>query len=118
MIVHNEQSAFRHFHQDLAGGHQNSEVGHGRLRRESESFGKPFLVLGVNSVKFPLLRAAACPNQAVPNSVKLHAGESLFYDRLLTLIQRFGGHIYGCHTNAWTESLKQSVRKLFFPSKS
>ena len=113
-ILHNQQSAVRRLDHHFARGHQNSEVGHGCLRRKTEPFCQSFLVSGFDRVELSFLRTAASSNQAVTNPIEFNAGKSLLHDRLLAGVQRFRGHVNRSHTDTWIESLQQSVRELLF----
>src|SRR5258708_953450 len=113
-ILHDQQSAVRHLDHHLARGHQNPEVGHGRLRREAEPLRQPFLVLSLDCVELSFLRTATGSNQAVANPIELNSGESLLHDRLLTGVQGLRGHINCSHADTWIKSLQESVRELLF----
>src|SRR5450631_3380361 len=112
MVIDYHDAAIWHLDENLARGHQDSEVGDGCLRREAKPLCK-FLFEGtLDRVELAVLCAAASSNQAVPNAINLDSGKSLLDHGLLAGIQGFRRHVNRGNVNPRIEPLQEAVGKL------
>ena len=74
MVIDHHDAAIWHLDENLARGHQDSEVGDGGLRREAKPLRKLLFEGTLDRVELTVLCAAASSNQAVPNAINLRFG--------------------------------------------
>src|SRR5664280_2632231 len=115
MVIDDHDAAIWFLNENLARGHQDSEVGNGGLRREAKSLRELLLEGTLDRVKLTVLCAAASSNQAVPNAINLDSGKSLLDHGLLAGIQRFRRHVNRGDMNSRIEPLQEAVGQLRFP---
>src|SRR5271165_2770350 len=89
MVIDNHDAAIWHLEENLARGHQDSEVGDGGLRREAKPLRQLLFEGTLDRVELTVLCAAASSHQAVANAINLDSGKSLLDHGLLAGIQRF-----------------------------
>src|SRR5664280_78217 len=77
MVIDHHDAAIWFLDENLARGHQDSEVGDGGLRREAKSFRKLLFEGTLDRVELTVLGAAASSHQAVANAINLDSGQRL-----------------------------------------
>src|ERR1019366_3634133 len=115
MVIDYHDAAIWVFDENLARGHQDSEVGDGSLRREAKPLRKLLFEGTLDRVELAVLCAAASSHQAVPNVINFDPGERLLNHGLLAGIQRFRRHVNRGNVNSRIEPLQEAVRELRFP---
>src|SRR5271169_2611844 len=93
MVIDNHDAAIWYLDENLARGHQDSEVGDGSLRRETKPLRKLLFEGTLDRVELTVLCAAASSHQAVANAINFDPGESLLNHGLLAGVQRFCRHV-------------------------
>ena len=115
MVIDHHDAAIWHLDENLARGHQDSEVGDGGLRREAKPLRKLLFEGTLDRVELTVLCAAASSNQAVPNAINFDPGERLLDHGLLAGIQGFRRHVNRGDMNSRIEPLQEAVGELRFP---
>src|SRR5664280_717803 len=115
MVIDDHDAAIWFLDENLARGHQDSEVGNGGLRREAKPLRELFFEGTLDGVELTVLCAAASPNQAVPNAINLDSGKSLLDHCLLAGIQEFRRHVNRGNMNSRIEPLQEAIGELRFP---
>src|ERR1035438_1308023 len=115
MVIYNHDAAIWHLDENLARGHQDSEVGDGGLRREAKSLRKLLFEGTLDRVELAVLCAAASSHQAVANAINFDPGERLLNHGLLAGIQGFRRHVNRGDMNSRIEPLQEAVGQLRFP---
>src|ERR1039458_4188380 len=95
MVIDHHDTAIWLLDENLARGHQDSEVGDGSLRREAKPLRKLLLAGHPNPVELAVLCAAASSPQAVANAINFDPGERLLNHGLLAGVQGFRRHEIG-----------------------
>src|SRR5208283_5192660 len=93
MVIDYHDAAIWVFDENLARGHQYSEVGDRSLRREAKPLRKLLFEGTLDRIELTVLCAAASSHQAVPNAINLDSGKSLLDHGLLAGVQRFRRHV-------------------------
>src|SRR5664280_416268 len=105
MVIDHHDTAIWLLDENLARGHQNSEVGDGGLRREAKPLRKLLFEGTLDRVELTVLCAAASPNQAVANAINLDSGQRLLNHGLLAGVQGFCRHVNRGDMNSRMEPL-------------
>src|SRR5271157_1271863 len=114
MVIDYHDAAIWYLDENLARGHQDSEVGDRSLRREAKPLRKLLFEGTLDRVELTVLCAAAGSNQAVPNAINLDSGERLLDHGLLAGIQRFRRHVNRGDVKSRIEPLQEAVGQLRF----